>query len=201
MTAADEFWEVVFEANWAHYLGQSYAVLVDHEPSTEATIPSGTLIAAAGWCAPYDPEAAPVVDTPTTDTPDPFMAAMVETAQRNLRQPGVAQSMVVPGDGQVLTASPEPLACGCSVGVLETAMHEPGCTVLDVPLSDAHTEHLNHWTTHPEHVRRPPSCVIPSNASLATAFAPEDAPPPGEFEQRFRDALDRHSEDPGYEPG
>lgn len=33
-------------------------------------------------------------------------------------------------------APAEPLACGCSMDVLETAVHEPGCTVLDVPGGD-----------------------------------------------------------------
>lgn len=30
-------------------------------------------------------------------------------------------------------APPEPLACGCPTGVLETGVHESGCPVLDIP--------------------------------------------------------------------
>lgn len=133
MSPDDEFWAVVFEAHWAHHLGQPFGMLAGEKPSAEASTPVGTLTAAAGWCAPYDPEAAVAGDTPATEEPDSFVATLVDSARQNLSNPGEAASAVVLRAAGEPTLLPEQLDCGCSIEVLETGLHQPGCTVLDIP--------------------------------------------------------------------
>lgn len=170
-SADDEFWDVVFEASWRHHMG---------EPVGEMAFPSEE--AASGQVG----------------EPGVLTAAGGWCAPFDPHRVPVARSVPRAEADSVGRAAPEPvvpqLACGCPESILETGQHEQGCLVLEGGT-------LNHWSAYPELAARPPSCVIPSDAALADAFTPEDAPPPGEIEQRFRNALDRHREEAAGEPG
>lgn len=84
---------------------------------------------------------------PPVDPSDPFVATLIERAQRRLASPGAANATMVltaaggwcaPYDPDYEPPTPAPpkvsrLACGCPEAMLETGRHEPGCTVLDIP--------------------------------------------------------------------
>jgi hypothetical protein len=110
-SADDEFWDLVLEATWRHHMGEPVGALsVPPEEAASGVIGEpGTLCAAGGWCAPFDPD----------------RAARVEASVKP-----EATADVIPDRPDALVPQ---LACGCPEAVLETGEHEPGCTVLDIP--------------------------------------------------------------------
>ena len=108
------------------------------------------------------------VATPT-DASDPFVESLIELAQRNLDRAGAASASMVltaaggwcaphppegsapaqaheilrPSVAEEAPAPTEMLACGCSVDVLETGTHLPGCAVLNIPSEVSDPEEVN----------------------------------------------------------
>jgi hypothetical protein len=92
---------------------------------------------------------------------DPFVSALIERYRRNVAAPDAMRAVTLLSTAELRRAAaeqgvrvaadvtkdelvgiatvggwcapPEPLACGCPMDVLETAAHQPGCTVLDIP--------------------------------------------------------------------
>lgn len=75
-------------------------------PATAIAVAPTQIVAAGGWCAPPPPEGS---------------------------SPELAYEVLRPSVAEDVPALAEQLACGCSVDVLETGSHLPGCAVLNIP--------------------------------------------------------------------